>query len=81
VNSSKRDALGLASLVKGMHCKINLIPYNPSSFFKWESPLEEDLEEFKKVLKSKGIFSTLRKSRGIDIEAACGQLRTRFRDR
>jgi len=81
VNSSKRDALKLAGLVKGMHCKINLIPYSPSAFFKWEPPLDEDSEGFKKVLKSRGVFSTLRKSRGLDIEAACGQLRAQFPDK
>jgi len=78
LNSSKNDALRLAGLVKGIQCKLNLIPYNPSRYFKWQAPSQEEIEEFRNVLKEKGIFSTLRKSRGQDIEGACGQLRAQF---
>ncbi len=75
VNSSLKDADKLASLAKSLPCKINLIPYNPSPFFDWQAPLKEDVTIFKDRLKSKGVFSTLRRARGRDISAACGQLK------
>ena len=80
LNSSRDDALRLAGLVKGIKCKLNLILYNPSPYFKWQAPSAREIEEFRKTLKDKCIFSTLRKSRGQDIEAACGQLRAQFKD-
>jgi len=78
VNSSLKDADKLASLVKHIPCKINLISYNPSPFFSWQAPLKEDIISFKDRLKSKGVFFTLRKPRGQDISAACGQLKADF---
>lgn len=78
VNSSLKDADKLASLVKPLPCKINLIPYNPSPFFPWQAPLKEEIDGFRNKLKEKGIFFTLRKVRGWDISAACGQLKADF---
>ena len=77
-NSSKEDAQELANLSKKIKCKINLIPYNPSPHFNWQPPLEQEVEDFKKILKKKRVFFTLRRPRGKDIEAGCGQLRARF---
>lgn len=79
LNSSPKDALRLAGWVKGLPCKINLIPYNPSPYFPWQPPSQEEIEEFKKILKRCGVFFTLRKSRGQDIKASCGQLKAQFK--
>jgi 23S rRNA (adenine2503-C2)-methyltransferase len=78
VNISREDALKLARLAKSINCKVNLIPYNPSSYFKWASPLQREIEEFKGILKRYHILFTLRRSRGQDIQASCGLLRGRF---
>ena len=78
LNSKREDALKLVRLVKNINCKINLIPYNSSPYFNWQPPLEEEIQEFKDVLKKHNVFFTLRKPRGRDINAACGQLRAYF---
>ncbi len=73
-NTHKQDALRLAKLLKGMSYKINLIPLNYScGSFKPASSAEVD--SFRSELKRLGLFFTLRKSRGQDINAACGQLK------
>ncbi|MCD6539649.1 MAG: 23S rRNA (adenine(2503)-C(2))-methyltransferase RlmN [Candidatus Omnitrophica bacterium] len=77
-NSSREDAQELVNLSKKIKCKINLIPYNPSPYFDWQPPSEQEVGDFKKILKKEGVFFTLRRPRGKDIEAACGQLRARF---
>ncbi len=74
-NCSKEDAFKLAHLIRGINCKVNIIPYNFSPYFKWHSPSIYDINKFREALKKKRIFFTFRKSRGQDIEAACGQLR------
>jgi 23S rRNA (adenine2503-C2)-methyltransferase len=76
VNISEQDAKKLVKLLHGIRAKLNLIPYNISSF-KWKAPDKEEISKFTEMLKRKGIFYTLRKSKGQDIEAACGQLRAR----
>jgi len=77
-NTSSDDALKLARLLGSSRYKINLIPYNPSSHFVWKSPQQEEVEAFTRVLKKRGVFFTLRKPRGADIHAACGQLHTQL---
>jgi len=74
INAKKNDALGLAKFLGGFNSKLNLIPYNGSAK-DYKAPSINTLREFKKTLDKKGIFFTLRKSRGQDIKAACGQLR------
>jgi 23S rRNA (adenine2503-C2)-methyltransferase len=75
INTSRQDALKLAKLLRGMSCKLNLIPYNSSSL-SHKAPSDREIEEFKQELKTRGIFFTFRRSRGQDIQAACGQLRS-----
>lgn len=74
VNDSTGDARNLAELLRGIPCKINLIPFNPfpGSFF--ERPDEKSIEAFKGVLRNARYNALIRVSRGLDIEAACGQL-------
>ncbi|OPX31013.1 MAG: 23S rRNA (adenine(2503)-C(2))-methyltransferase [Candidatus Omnitrophica bacterium 4484_171] len=75
INSKREDALNLSRMLRGLRYKINIIPYNPAPAFKWQVPSFYDINSFTKILKRKGVFFTLRRPRGQDIEAACGQLR------
>ena len=75
LNSSVEDAKKLVKLLKNVHSKVNLIPYNPSPHYKWQAPSEMDIKKFCNILEKNRLFYTLRRSRGQDIEAACGQLR------
>ena len=74
VNSSRADAQKLARLLAGQRCKINLITFNeyPGSPFK--SPSPETVSAFQQVLLDRHFTAMLRKSKGADILAACGQL-------
>ena len=74
MNSSRADAAKLAALLKNQRCKLNLIVFNeyPGSAFK--SPSLKDVEAFQQVLLDRNFTTMLRKSKGSDILAACGQL-------
>ncbi|MEE8448439.1 MAG: 23S rRNA (adenine(2503)-C(2))-methyltransferase RlmN [Thermodesulfobacteriota bacterium] len=74
VNDSPEEARRLANLLAGISCKINLIPFNeyPGSPFK--APAEAAVVSFQRVLIESQLTCLLRKSRGADIMAACGQL-------
>jgi len=77
-NSSVQDARNLAVLLKGQRCKLNLIVFNefPGSPFK--SPPQKDVEAFQQTLIDNHYTTMLRKSKGSDILAACGQLSGAF---
>lgn len=77
-NSSEKDAEALSMYVKGVPHKLNIIPYNPSEHFDWNAPTGEEIGDFVDVLKSRGVFYTIRRARGADISAACGQLKAQF---
>ncbi|MED5530972.1 MAG: 23S rRNA (adenine(2503)-C(2))-methyltransferase RlmN [Pseudomonadota bacterium] len=76
VNDSLEDAKRLAKLIKGIPAKINLIPFNPwpGSYFIASYP--EEIEKFSTILRKAGYSSPVRKPRGQDILAACGQLKS-----
>ncbi len=76
VNSSERDARDLVKLIGGMLCKVNLIPYNSIAEFPHEQPSYKEIVRFQKILDHAGIRTTVRFSKGRDISAACGQLRS-----
>ena len=76
VNASEKEARELAKLLSGMLCKVNLIPYNPIEEFPHEAPSYEEIVRFQKILQHSGIKTTVRFSKGRDIQAACGQLRS-----
>jgi len=78
INSHLQDAMKLCKILKGLDCKINLIPFNPVKEGKFYPPDKGDILLFKERLLKSGVNVTLRKSRGQDIEAACGQLRLRY---
>jgi 23S rRNA (adenine2503-C2)-methyltransferase len=75
VNASEGDAFVLARLLNGMMCKVNLISYNQIKAKGYEAPSTEGVKDFFRTLKSRGINVMLRKSKGEDIDAGCGQLR------
>jgi 23S rRNA (adenine2503-C2)-methyltransferase len=75
INDSPDDAHRLTRLLKGVRCKINLIPLNPHSESDFKRPPEKRVLEFQKILLNKNIRALIRESRGQDILAACGQLR------
>ena len=79
INDSPDDAHRLTKLLKGVRCKINLIPLNPHSESDFKRPSEKRVLEFQKILLNKKIRALIRESRGQDILAACGQLRAGHR--
>ena len=75
LNSSDQDALMLVRLIKGMNCKVNLIPFNTTSAASnFKPPMASEIKRFQKILSDEGVTNTLRDSRGADIQGACGQL-------
>ena len=74
VNDSKTDARKLAEKIRGIPCKINLLAYNPVDGLKYNRPSDEQVDNFAGILYPMAPVVTVRKSRGADISAACGQL-------
>ena len=74
VNDSLECAKQLCDLLKSIRCKVNLIPFNTFSEVSYKTPSEHTMKRFKEYLSEKGIVVTLRRTRGADIDAACGQL-------
>lgn len=81
INDSKADALALAKLVRDLPGKVNLIPFNPFPGASYKTSKATVIEHFKNTLIKSGITTTVRKTRGDDIEAACGQLAGEINDR
>jgi 23S rRNA (adenine2503-C2)-methyltransferase len=75
INDSLESAKKLLKLLEGIKAKINLIYFNPHVGADYGRPTEESMEKFANYLNSRGMLATVRASRGIDISAACGQLR------
>ena len=76
-NDSPEDANRLVKLLKGLRCKINLIPLNPHESSGLTSPSYDRILEFQNILLKKNLRALIRESKGQDILAACGQLRSR----
>jgi len=81
VNDSIEQAHALARLVRDVPCKLNLIPFNPFPGTAYRASPRERIRAFAQVLSHAGITTTIRKTRGDDIDAACGQLAGRVQDR
>jgi 23S rRNA (adenine2503-C2)-methyltransferase len=75
VTCSKEAARELGRHLKGIICKMNLIPYNPVEEFPYQTPSHKEAMAFVTELKAQGIHATIRRPRGKDVAAACGQLR------
>lgn len=73
-NDHISDAEELAKFCKHIPCKVNIIEYNPISFADFENAGEDKIESFAAHLRKNGITTNIRRSRGKDIDAACGQL-------
>ena len=76
VNDSTAYADALSDLLRGLNCYVNLIPYNPVSEFDFKASPPSAQRAFYDRLKKRGIQVTLRREKGGDIDAACGQLRS-----
>ena len=75
VNDAIEQARPLGALARHLRAKVNLIPYNKVEGLPWERPNEEVCEDFLAALEQQKIPATLRREKGGDIDAACGQLR------
>ncbi|MEW6715142.1 MAG: 23S rRNA (adenine(2503)-C(2))-methyltransferase RlmN [Nitrospirota bacterium] len=91
INDSEADALRLVNLLQDIRSKVNLIPYNPpltvinnqasksrAQALQFSRPAEADILSFQKILLDRGLMAVIRKSRGTDISAACGQLKADY---
>ena len=74
INDSENDALTLSQLLKGIKCKVNLIPFNPHPLSNFQRPFPYKIYQFQKILLRKSIPVFIRNARGLDINAACGTL-------
>jgi 23S rRNA (adenine2503-C2)-methyltransferase len=77
VNDGPDQIKPLSELARRLNAKVNLIPYNRVEGLPWERPTEPAQESFLHGLTSRGVTATLRREKGHDIDAACGQLRLR----
>jgi len=75
VNDDIASAKKLVKLLNGIPSKVNLIYFNPYEDSGFQRPSESDVKKFQEYLLSKGVLCTIRESKGLDISAACGQLR------
>ncbi len=73
-NDDIKDADELAKFCKHVPCKVNIIEYNPITFADFTNAEEDKIDRFANHLRKKGIITNVRRSRGKDIDAACGQL-------
>jgi len=78
LNDSIEDAKKLSNMLKGIKCKINLIPFNSFEGVDYEAPDYKNVEDFRNILISQHYTTIIRKSKGADISAACGQLRGKW---
>lgn len=78
INDSKENALELISLVKGLEVKFNLIPFNPWAGCPFEPSSKNTIRNFAKILEDHYFAAPIRVSRGQEIMAACGQLKTSY---
>jgi 23S rRNA (adenine2503-C2)-methyltransferase len=81
VNDAAADARALLALTRDVPCKFNLIPFNPFPQSGYRRSSAERVRRFQEILMAANIVSTVRKTRGDDIDAACGQLAGQVRDK
>lgn len=74
VNDGVADADRLAALLRGIRAKVNLIPFNPFPGAPFDRPADHVVERFRERLLARNLFASVRRSRGLDVQAACGQL-------
>ena len=81
INDKAEHARELLELVKDVPCKFNLIPFNPFPNSGYERSSGENIRIFRDILQQAGLVVTVRKTRGDDIDAACGQLAGQVKDK
>ncbi len=81
INDSVEDAKALLNIVKDVPCKFNLIPFNPFPNSGYQCSSSDQIRRFKEVLMNQDYIVTVRKTRGDDIDAACGQLAGQVKDK
>jgi len=81
INDSEADARALLALTRSVPCKFNLIPFNPFPGSDYRRPTAERVRRFQEILMNADVVATVRKTRGDDIDAACGQLAGQVMDR
>jgi len=81
VNDHPEHAHELVALLKGRPAKLNLIPFNPFPGTRYKRSSATAIERFRDILNTNGVIATTRRTRGDDIDAACGQLVGRVHDR
>jgi 23S rRNA (adenine2503-C2)-methyltransferase len=81
VNDHPQHAYQLVTLLKGRPAKLNLIPFNPFPGTRYQRSSRQSIERFRDILNANGVIATTRRTRGDDIDAACGQLVGRVHDR
>jgi len=74
INDQVVHAKELGKLLKTLPCKLNLIPFNPFPNSGYERPSEAAIKAFKDIMLKAGVLTTVRRTRGDEIDAACGQL-------
>ncbi|SFV64237.1 Ribosomal RNA large subunit methyltransferase N [hydrothermal vent metagenome] len=80
VNDQMESAKKLLKLLNGIKAKVNLIYFNPYGGTEFKRPHQEDMLRFQEYLTKRGLHCTIRESKGLDISAACGQLREQEKD-
>jgi len=75
VNDSTEQATMLARHARRLHAKVNLIPYNTVEGLEWQRPTDFVIDRFAAILHAAKVTATVRREKGHDIDAACGQLR------
>ncbi len=76
INDSDKCANELVTLLKGINCYVNLIPYNETSHIKYKKSDRQTIDKFYDILKKNNINATIRREFGSNVKAACGQLRS-----
>jgi 23S rRNA (adenine2503-C2)-methyltransferase len=74
INDTEEDARAMAELLRGDHAHVNLIPMNPVAHTPWTASPDATIERFAAILAEAGVTATIRRNRGQEIGAACGQL-------
>jgi len=77
-NDSIEDAKALYELLRGVRCKVNLIPFNESPFSEFKTPEKETVDRFHRYLIERYMTVIIRDSRGADVHGACGQLGMKY---
>ena len=80
INDRPTDAEALGDLLRGRKAHVNLIPYNPVSGLPYGRPSADSVRRFERIVRDRGVSVSVRKTKGGEIDAACGQLRRRLRD-